>query len=143
MNRLKMSRPSLKITRHADRDPPDAFVFEVWNPFAGRYQQVASIDIGLRRIDELTHLICQMWVQRHPKRDTLIDVPDPAETEGIPESVPEGLRWAEFRVNATTFRSYDMRGFDRLGWMRAAGLNHATTVTCGKVGYAAASFAAS
>lgn len=128
MNRQRLSRPSLKITRHTDRDSADAFTFEVWSPFTGLYQTVDSIDIGLRRVNELTRLICQMWLQRHPKQDTLIDVPDP---EGS-----NGAQWAEFRVNATTYRSYDTRGFDRLGWMRAAGLAQAAKATCGKVGYA-------
>ena len=132
MNRQRLSRPSLKITRHADRDRADAFVFEVWSPFTGLHQRVESIDIGLRRINELTQLICQMWLQRHPKQDTLIDVPDPARIDGV--------EWAEFRVNATTYRSYDTRGFDRLGWMRAAGLAQAAKATCGKVGYALPAF---
>jgi hypothetical protein len=132
VNRQRLSRPSLKITRHADRDRADAFTFEVWSPFTGLYQQVESIDIGLRRVNELTGLICQMWLQRHPKQDALIDVPDPAGSDGV--------EWAEFRVNATTFRSYDTRGFDRLGWMRAAGLLQAAKATCGKVGYAAPNF---
>ncbi len=128
MNRQRLSRASLKITRHADRDRSDAFIFEVWSPFTGRYQQVDSIDIGLRRIDELTGLICQMWLRRHPKQDALIDVPDPVGGDGV--------QWAEFRVNGTTFRSYDTRGFDRQGWMRAAGLLQAAKTTCGMVGYA-------
>jgi hypothetical protein len=54
----------------------------------------------------------------------------------------DGAQWAEFRVNATTYRSYDTRGFDRLGWMRAAGLAQAAKATCGKVGYAMPSVAA-
>ncbi len=128
MNRQRLSRPSLRITRHADRERADTFTFEVWNPFPGLYQQVDSIDIGLRRVNELTRLICQMWLQRHPKQDALVDVPDPGGNDGV--------EWAEFRVNATTFRSYDTRGFDRLGWMRAAGLLQAAKATCGKVGYA-------
>lgn len=134
MNRQKLSRPSLKITRQANPDRADDFVFEVWNPFTGRYQPVASIDIGLRRVNELTRLICQMWIQRHPKQETLIDVP---ESDG-----GDGVQWAEFRVNATTYRSYDTRGFDRLGWVRAAGLAQAAKATCGKVGYASPSLAA-
>jgi hypothetical protein len=128
VNRQRLSRPSLRITRHADRERADTFTFEVWNPFPGLYQQVDSIDIGLRRVNELTRLICQMWLQRHPKQDALVDVPDPGGNDGV--------EWAEFRVNATTFRSYDTRGFDRLGWMRAAGLLQAAKATCGKVGYA-------
>lgn len=135
MNRQRLSRPSLRITRHADRDRADAFTFEVWSPFAGVYQQVESIDIGLRRINELTGLIGQMWLQRHPKQDALIDVPDPPGGDAV--------QWAEFRVNATTFRSYDTRGFDRLGWARAAGLLQAAKAICGKVGYALADFGAS
>jgi hypothetical protein len=129
VNRQRLSRPSLKITRHTNRDSADAFTFEVWSPFTGVYQTVESIDIGLRRVNELTRLICQMWLQRHPKQDTLIDVPDPA-------GGSDDAQWAEFRVNATTYRSYDTRGFDRLGWMRAAGLAQAAKATCGKVGYA-------
>jgi hypothetical protein len=128
VNRQRLSRPSLKITRRTDRESADAFTFEVWSPFTGLYQPVDSIDIGLRRVNELTQLICQMWLQRHPKQDTLIDVPDPVESNDA--------QWAEFRVNATTYRSYDTRGFDRLGWMRAAGLAQAAKATCGKVGYA-------
>ncbi len=68
-----------------------------------------------------------MWLQRHPKQDALIDVPDPEPSDGV--------EWAEFRSNATTFRSFDTRGFDRLGWTRAAGLAEAAKTTCGKVGY--------
>jgi hypothetical protein len=122
-----LSRPSLKITRHVDAGQSDVFRFEVWSPFIGLYQQVASIDAGLRRLNELTQLIGQMWLQRHPKQDALIDVPDPAEDDGV--------QWAEFRVNATTFRSYDTRSFDRLGWIRAAGLNQAAKAISGTVGY--------
>jgi hypothetical protein len=128
VNRQRLSRPSLRITRHADQEGTNSFVFEVWSPFLGQYQSVDSIDIGLRRIDELTRLICQMWLQRHPKQATLVDVPDPEQNDGV--------EWAEFRINATTFLSYDTRGFDRLGWMRVAGLAQAAKATCGKVGYA-------
>jgi hypothetical protein len=128
VNRQRLSRPSLKITRQPNQGRPDDFVFEVWSPFTGLYQPVESIDIGLRRVNELTRLICQMWLQRHPKQDTLIDVPDPDDGNGA--------QWAEFRVNATTYRSYDTRGFDRQGWIRAAGLAQAAKATCGKVGYA-------
>jgi hypothetical protein len=133
VNRQRLSRPALRITRHADQEGTNSFVFEVWSPFVGQYQLVESIDIGLQRIDELTRLICQMWLQRHPKQATLFDVPDPGQNDGV--------KWAEFRINATTFRSYDTRGFDRLGWMRAAGLAQAAKATCDKVGYALPAFA--
>jgi hypothetical protein len=135
VNRQRLSRPSLRITRHADREGTNSFVFEVWSPFVGQYQLVESIDIGLRRIDELTTLICQMWLQRHPKQATLFDVPDPQQNDGV--------EWAEFRINATTFRSYDTRGHDRLGWMRAAGLAQAAKAACGMVGYALPAFSQS
>jgi hypothetical protein len=135
VNRQRLSRPSLRITRHADHEGTNSFVFEVWSPFVGQYQLVESIDIGLRRIDELTTLICQMWLQRHPKQATLFDVPDPQQNDGV--------EWAEFRINATTFRSYDTRGHDRLGWMRAAGLAQAAKAACGMVGYALPAFSQS
>ncbi len=129
MHRHKMNRPAFRITRHASESQPDDFVFEVWNPFTGLYQSVESVDVGLRRVAELTRLISQMRVQRHPKHEALIDVPDAV-------AAGEGDWWAEFRVSATTFRSYDTRGYDRLGWMPAAGLVEATKATCGKVGCA-------
>jgi hypothetical protein len=135
VNRQRLSRPSLRITRRADHEGTNSFVFEVWSPFVGQYQLVESIDIGLRRIDELTTLICQMWLQRHPKQATLFDVPDPQQNDGV--------EWAEFRINATTFRSYDTRGHDRLGWMRAAGLAQAAKAACGMVGYALPAFSQS
>jgi hypothetical protein len=118
----------LRITRQSHQAQADRFVFEVWSPFTGVYQPVDSIDIALRRITELTELISQMWLQRHPKQETLVDVPD--------ADVSDGTKWAEFRVNATTYRSYDTRGFDRLGWVRAAGLAQAAKSTCARVGYA-------
>ena len=77
---------------------------------------------------ELAGLIGQMWLQRHPKQNVLADVPDVASTDGI--------QWAEFRISATTHRSYETRRFDRPGWMRATGLTQAAETTCAKVGYA-------
>ncbi len=82
----------------------------------------------MRRVEELASLIGQMWLQRHPKQDALADVPDVDRTDDI--------QWAEFRINATRYRSYDTRRFDRPSWMRAAGLLQATEATCAKVGYA-------
>jgi hypothetical protein len=128
VNRQRLNRPSLKITRRATQDQPDDFIFEVWSPFTGLYQQVDSLESGLQRINELTRLISQMRVQRHPKQGELIDVPDSV--------AGDGEQWAEFRVSATTFRSYDTRGYDRLGWLPAAGLHEAAKATCGKVGCA-------
>ena len=128
VNRQRLSRPSLRITRRADHEGTNSFVFEVWSPFVGQYQLVESIDIGLRRIDELTTLICQMWLQRHPKQDALTDAPDAQATDAS--------EWAEFRINATTYRSYDTRRHDRPGWTRASNLLQATETTCIRVGCA-------
>ena len=100
----------------------------MWNPFAGAYQPADSAEDGLARLGELADLICRMWLQRHPKRDVLIDIPDAAASDGE--------RWAEFRINATTFRSYDTRNDARPGWARAAGMTQAATTTCARVGYA-------
>jgi hypothetical protein len=129
MNRRRLNRPSLKITHRVERGYASPFVFEVWNPFVSEYQPIDSVEDGLRRVGELADLICRMWLQRHPKQDALADVPDPITTEGT--------RWAEFRINATTFKSYDTRRDDRLVWARAAGMTQAATTICARVGYAA------
>jgi hypothetical protein len=129
MNRRRLNRPSLKITHRVDRRYVSQFVFEVWNPFVSEYQPIDSVEDGLRRVGELADLICRMWLQRHPKQDVLADVPDPVTTDGA--------RWAEFRINATTFKSYDTRRDDRLAWARAAGLTQAAVTICARVGYAA------
>jgi len=156
MNRNRPHRPSLKITRHAAQTEASSFGFEVWSPFTANYQKVDTIEDGLRRIGELADLICQMWVQRHPKQDTLADAPDAGEagageagageagageagagevgeTPGANEV--ETVEWAEFRINATTFRSYDTRRSDRPNWMRATGMVQAAEATCSRVGY--------
>jgi hypothetical protein len=73
-----------------------------------------------------------MWVERHPKRDVLKDVPSAAEIVG---------RWAEFRINATSFRSYDTRSADRPIWAIATGMKQAATAICSKVGYVLANAA--
>jgi hypothetical protein len=39
----------------------------------------------------------------------------------------------EFRINATTHRSYDTRRFDRPNWSRQTDLAHAAKVTLAKV----------
>jgi hypothetical protein len=123
-----MTRPSLKITRQTNRSDTTDFIFEVWSPFTGTYQPAASIKNAMQRLEELAALICQMRLQRHPKQEALADVPDVREADD--------LEWAEFRVNAATFRSYDMRRFDRVGWTKATGLRQAAEMTCAKVGYA-------
>jgi hypothetical protein len=128
MNRRKLYRPSLKISHHNDQRPANQFVFEVWNPFVSAYQPVDSVEEGLRRVGELADLISRMWLERHPKQDALADVPDPVTTKAA--------RWAEFRINATTFKSYETRHDDRLAWSRAVGLTQAAATICARVGLA-------
>jgi hypothetical protein len=135
MNRRTLSRPSLRLTRLADQSRSGHFVVEVWNPFVRAYQPVISVQDGLRRVRELADLICRMWLQRHPKRDVLEDVP-----VAVPNNEEQ---WAEFRINGTTFRSYDTRSNDRPGWVKSAGMMEAAATTCARVGYAPAASIAS
>lgn len=128
MIRRQLYRPSLKVTRAAGQSEVSDFKFEVWSPFTGSYQAEDTIDTALRRMEQLAGLICQMWLQRHPKHDTLTDAPGTADA-GV-------ASWAEFRVNPTTLRSYDTRRHDRPDWARAAGLTQAIEMTCMKVGCA-------
>src|SRR5689334_5160159 len=93
----RLSRPSLKITRHEDQASPNDFTFDVWSPFTGNYQPTVSLEDGLRRVHELASLICQMWPQKHPKHGALTDAPD--------ANMIDNLEWAELRVGATTYRS--------------------------------------
>lgn len=130
MNRQRLSRPSLKITRRVDQERAGRFTFEVWSPFTGNYEPAASIVDGLRRVGELADLILQMWLQRHPKRAALMDVPDAERSDSS--------QWAEFRINVATRRSYDTRRSERPGWIRATGMAQAAAATCGNVGYCAA-----
>ncbi|HME23186.1 MAG TPA: hypothetical protein VKI44_17945 [Acetobacteraceae bacterium] len=127
MIRQKLYRPSLKITRQTDQGRAGGITFEVWSPFTGNYQVVASIEAGMRRVNQLAGLICQMRLHRHPKQGALADVPD---TDGA-----DTAEWAEFRINATTYRTYDTRRHDRPGWARATSLIQATETTCAKIGY--------
>jgi hypothetical protein len=134
MNRRGLCRPSLRVTRSGDQTEADRFCVEVWNPFLHEYQPVASVQEGVARVDALANLIGRMWVERHPKRDALKDVPSAAEIGG---------RWAELRINGTTFRSYDTRSDDRPTWARATGMKQAATAICTKVGYVLSNIAAS
>ncbi len=134
MNRSRLSRPSLKITHQVDPTESDDFTFEVWSPFTGSYQSVVSVQEGLRRIGELAALICQMWLQRHPKQHDLTDAPV--------SDVGNTVEWAEFRVNPTTHRSYDTRRHDRPAWTRALGISQAVELTCTRVGCALPAVAA-
>ena len=135
MNRRSLCRPSLKITRSGDQTEANRFCVEVWNPFLHEYQGINSVEEGVARVDGLANLIGRMWVERHPKRDNLKDVPSAAEMDG--------KHWAEFRINATAFRSYDTRSDDRPAWTRATGIKQAAATICTKVGYVPFNTAAS
>jgi len=126
VNRHRLSRPSLKITRQRSPSEANAFAIEVWNPFTGSYQLADTVKHAMRRVEELADLIYQMRLRRHPKRHVLADTPDADRTDE--------LQWAEFRVNASTYRSYDTRRFDRPSWIRETSLVHAAKITCAKVG---------
>ena len=132
LDRHRLGRPSLRITRQRSSAEANAYVVEVWNPFVGSYQLADTVNHAIRRVEELACLICQMRVRRHPKRNALADPPDVNRTDN--------LQWAEFRVNAATYRSYDTRRFDRPTWRRETGLTDATHITCEKVGYSDADF---
>jgi len=133
MHRQRASRPSLRITRAASV-PAKGFRFDVWSPFTGSYQPVPSIEEGVRRIEQLAALFCEMWLHSHPKRNLLVDTPNCRGTSVDDE--PDPSTWAELRINATSQRSYDTRRSDRLIWVRAAGISEATATTCATVGCA-------
>ena len=122
-----MSRPSLKITHHDDRDPPGAVSFDVWNPVIARYEPMASLDDGLNRVTELAEQVRVMWVQHDPARTSLKDAPEPAEGD-------DG-EWAELRASAPANRVYETRTFDQTGWKKAMSRSAAVETICNEVGY--------
>jgi hypothetical protein len=123
-----MSRPSLRITRHDDQDPPERIVFEVWNPLAGVYERMDTLDTGLFRLAELVEQVRVMWVQHDPRRESLNEAPDPAEN-GDSE-------WAELRVSAQASGVYETRNFDQPAWEKATSRAAAIQTTCDEIGYA-------
>jgi len=98
------------------------FIVEVWNLSLGLISESTRSRIEWHASDGLANLIYRMWEQRHPKRDALVDVPDPP--------VIVGQRWAEFRINASTSKSYDTRCDDRPARARAGGMTQAVAATC-------------
>jgi hypothetical protein len=122
-----MSRPSLRITRHDDQDPPEQIVFEVWNPLAGVYEPMHTLDTGLFRLAELAEQVRVMWVQHDPRRASLKEAPDSAENDDS--------EWAELRVSAQANRVYEMRNFDQPAWKKAASRADAIRTTCDEIGY--------
>jgi len=104
------------------------FIVEVWNLSLGLISESTRSRIEWHASDGLAKLIYRMWEQRHPKREALVDVPDPPATVG--------QRWEELRINASTSKSYDTRYDDRPAWVRAGGMTRAIEATCTRVGYA-------
>ena len=68
VNRHRLSRPSLKITRQRSLSEADAFVVEVWNPFTGSYQLADTVNMRCDVWKNLPDLIYQMRLRRHPKQ---------------------------------------------------------------------------
>jgi hypothetical protein len=66
-----MSRPSLRITRHDDQDPPEQIIFEIWNPLAGVYEPMDTLNTGLFRLAELVEEVRVLWVPHDPRREAL------------------------------------------------------------------------
>ena len=122
-----MSRPSLKITRHDDRQPPGDVTFEVWDPIAARYEPMAALDDGLFRLDDLAERVRLMWIQHDPARTSLKDAPDPADDDDS--------EWAELRVSSHANRVYETRNFDQKGWKKAMSRSVAVETICNEVGY--------
>jgi len=122
-----VSRPSLKITRHDDREPPRDVSFEVWNPIAARYDPVAALDDGLFRLDDLAEQVRLMRVQHDPAQESLKDAPHPAQDDDT--------EWAELRVSAQANRVYETRNFDQHGWKKSMSRTVAIETICNEVGY--------
>jgi hypothetical protein len=122
-----VSRPSLRIIRHDDRQPPGDVTFEVWDPIAARYEPMAALDDGLLRLDDLAERVRLMWVQHDPPRTSLKDAPDPADDDNS--------EWAELRVSSGANRVYETRNFDQKGWKKAMSRSVAVETICNEVGY--------
>jgi hypothetical protein len=76
---LTVSRPTLRIIRHDQRQPPGDVSFEIWNPITASYESMASLDACLFRLEELAEFVWQMWLRNEPAQASLKDAPDPAE----------------------------------------------------------------
>ena len=122
-----MSRPSLKIIRHDDREPPEDVTFEVWNPITANFEQMTSLNDGLLRLDELAERVRLMWVRLDRARACLKDAPDPAKDDDN--------EWAELRVNAQANRVYETRNFDQREWKKAMRMTAAVETICMELGY--------
>ncbi len=122
-----MSRPTLKITRHGDREPPGDVCFEVWNPITARYEPMEMFSDGLFRLDELAELVWLMWLNNDSAQASLKDAPDPAENDDT--------EWAELRVTVQPNRVYETQTFYQHEWTTAMSRSAAIQRTCNEVGY--------
>jgi hypothetical protein len=122
-----VSRPTLKIGRHDEQEPPWNVSLEVWNPIVGSYESMASLDDGLFRLGDLAEQMRVMWMRHEPARTSLKDAPDPVH-DGDSE-------WAELRVSGQANSVYETRNFDQHGWKKATGRTAAIETICNEVGY--------
>ncbi len=121
-----MSQPSLRITHFDANPPPGDYVFDVWNPLENRYENAASFEAGMERVQRLAQAVREMWVS---KDDALGGLNSP------PPPVP-GSEFAEFRVTAQAQRSYDIRSFDSPEWSHFRGyISQAAERISGEVGF--------
>jgi hypothetical protein len=122
-----VSRPSLKIIRHDDQEPPGNVSFEVWNPITARYEPMVSLDDGLNRVTKLAEHVRVMWVQHDPAIASLKEAPDPADDN-------DG-EWAELRASTHSYRVFETRTFDQHGWKKAMSRSAAVRTICNEIGY--------
>lgn len=121
-----MSQPSLKITHYEKRQPPADFVFEVWNPAEARYEQLASLEDAMERVQRLAQTVRELWVS---KDETLAAMASPPPGTANTE-------FAELRITAQAQRHYDIRSFDSPEWTHFRGyISQAAERICGEVGY--------
>ncbi len=121
-----MSQPSLRITHFETREPPRDYVFDVWNPMSGAYENVATFEDGMDRVQHLAHAVREMWVSQDSGLAALNGPPDPT----------SDAEFAEFRITAQAQRSYDIRSFDSPQWTHFRGyISQAAERISGEVGF--------
>ena len=122
-----MSQPSLKITHFEKRQPPEDFVFEVWNPLVAGYERLESLEDAMERVQRLAQQVRELWVS---KDESLAGLQSP------PAPPSDGTEFAEVRITAQAQRHYDVRSFDSPEWSHFRGyISQATEQICGEVGY--------
>jgi hypothetical protein len=116
----------LRITHFEARDPPRDFAFDVWNPLEGAYESAFSFEDAMKRVQDLAHVMREMWVSKDSTLGTLQGPPAPV----------SGAEFAEFRITALAQRSYDIRSFDSPEWTHFRGyISQAAERISGEVGF--------